>query len=127
MYDNAQYINDRTISATVYGLRVFIPVDPANSDYAALLASGEPIAPAPAPVPVVPSSVTPRQVRLLLLSQGLLSQVESIIASSDEATKITWAYASEFRRDDPLLLALGGQLGLTSEQIDGFFIAASAL
>ena len=127
MYQNPQYINDRTISATVAGLRVFIPVDPANSDYAALLSAGEPIAPAPAPVPVVPSSVTPRQVRLLLLSQGLLAQVESIIAASDEATKITWQYASEFKRDDPLLEALAGQLGLTNEQIDGFFIAAAQI
>jgi hypothetical protein len=75
----------------------------------------------------VPASVTPRQVRLLLLSQNLLSQVEGIIATSDEATKITWAYASEFRRDDPLLEALSQQLGLTTEQVDAFFIAASKL
>jgi hypothetical protein len=78
-------------------------------------------------VPAVPASVTPRQVRLLLLSQNLLSQVEAIIAASDEATKITWSYASEFRRNDPLLLALAGQLGLTSEQVDEFFIAAAAI
>lgn len=78
-------------------------------------------------VPVVPASVTPRQVRLLLLAQNLLPQVEALIASSDEATKITWAYASEFRRTDPLLLALAGQLGLTSEQVDEFFIAAAAI
>lgn len=78
-------------------------------------------------VPKVPASVTPRQVRLLLLSQNLLSQVEAIIAASDEPTKITWQYASEFRRDDPLLTALAQQLGLTSEQVDQFFIAASQL
>ena len=78
-------------------------------------------------VQLVPTSVTPRQVRLLLLSQNLLSQVEAIIAQSDEATKITWQYASEFRRDDPLLVALAQQLGLTDEQVDGFFISAAAL
>lgn len=78
-------------------------------------------------VPVVPASVTPRQVRLLLLSQNLLTQVEAIIAASDEATKITWQYASEFRRNDPLLEALAQQLGLTDEQVDGFFIAAAQL
>ena len=75
----------------------------------------------------VPASVTPRQVRLLLLSQNLLSQVEAIVAASDEATKIAWEYASEFRRDDPLLLALATQLQLTSQQVDDFFIAAGAL
>ena len=65
--------------------------------------------------------------RLLLLSQNLLAQVEAIIAASDEATKITWQYASEFNRNDPLLGALAKQLGLTDEQVDDFFIAAAAL
>ena len=123
----AQYVSERVIRIDRGEETLYVPVDPANSDYAALMASGEPIAPAPAPVPVVPSSVTPRQVRLLLLSQGLLANVESIIAASDEATKITWAYASEFNRNDPLLEALATQLGLTSQQVDDFFIAAAAI
>lgn len=96
-------------------------------EYVAWLEAGNTPLPAAPPVSVVPSSVTSRQVRLLLLSQGLLSQVEAIIAASDEATKITWAYASEFRRNDPLLEGLSEQLGLTSEQVDGFFIAAAAI
>ena len=80
----------------------------------------------PPPV-VVPESVTPRQVRLLLLSQGLLDQVEAMIAQQDQATKITWEFASEFRRDNPILLALAQNLGLTQGQIDEFFIAAAAI
>lgn len=75
----------------------------------------------------VPAAVSPRQVRLLLLSQGLLSQVEAMIAQQDEATRITWQYAETFRRDDPLLNALAQNLGLTPAQIDQFFIKASAL
>lgn len=75
----------------------------------------------------VPASITPRQCRLILMSQGLLSTVEAMIAQQDEATRITWEYALEFRRDDPLLLQLGANLGLTSQQIDEFFIAASQL
>lgn len=75
----------------------------------------------------VPHSVTPRQVRLLLLAQGLLASVEAMIATKDEATKITWQYASEFRRDDPLLAQLAADLGLSSSQVDDFFIAASSL
>lgn len=71
--------------------------------------------------------VTPRQVRLLLLSQGLLPQVTALIAQQDEATRIAWEYASEFRRDDPLLLSLAGNLGLTSQQLDEFFLAAAEL
>lgn len=75
----------------------------------------------------VPASVSPRQVRLLLLQQGLLSSVEAMIAARDAATRITWEYALEFRRDDPLLASLASDLGLTSEQVDDFFISASQL
>lgn len=78
-------------------------------------------------VPPVPESVTPRQVRLLLLSQGLLDEVEAMIAQQDKATQITWQFALEFKRNDPLLEALAANLGLTNEQIDQFFIAAAAL
>lgn len=79
------------------------------------------------PTPSVPKSITPRQCRLLLLQQGLMPQIEAMIAQSTDDVKITWEYALEFRRDDPLLNQLGVNLGLTNEQIDQFFIAASAL
>lgn len=75
----------------------------------------------------VPKSVTPRQVRLLLLSQGLLAQVTALMAEQPEAAQIAWEYASEFRRDDPLLLALAASLNLTEQQLDEFFIAAAAI
>lgn len=75
----------------------------------------------------VPKSITPRQCRLILSQQGMLATVEAIIAGMDEATRITWEYALEFRRDDPLLKQLAGNLGLTDEQIDQFFIAAAQL
>lgn len=79
------------------------------------------------PGPTVPASITPRQCRLVLMAQGLLPTVEAMIAQQDEATRITWEYALEFRRDDPLLLQLAASLQLTSEQIDQFFIAAAQL
>lgn len=82
--------------------------------------------PSPA-TPNIPNSATPRQVRLLLLQQGLLANVNAMIAQQDEATKIAWEYASEFRRDDPLLVSLAQNLGLTSQQVDDFFIAAAAI
>ena len=75
----------------------------------------------------VPKSITPRQCRLLLLQQGLLSEVEKMITAQDEATRITWEYAIEFRRDDPLLNQLAVNLKLSPEQLDQFFIAANAL
>jgi hypothetical protein len=77
--------------------------------------------------PVVPTSITPRQCRLILLQQDLLASVEAMIAQQDEATRITWEFASEFKRDDPLLNQLGIALGLTQQQIDEFFIAAAQI
>lgn len=79
------------------------------------------------PAPATPSAVTSLQVRLLLLQQGLLDQVETMIKAQDRATQITWEFASEFRRDDPLLDKLATNLDLTQPQIDQFFIAAAAL
>lgn len=79
------------------------------------------------PIPVVPLAITPRQCRIELLNRGLLEQVETMIADQDQATRITWEYAVLFERQNPLLLALAANLGLTSEQLDEFFIAAAAL
>ena len=75
----------------------------------------------------VPASVTPRQVRLLLLQKGILASVEAMIAQQDQAAKITWEFATEFKRDDALLNTLGQALGLNSAQIDQFFIEAATL
>lgn len=93
------------------------------------LYDGQTFSSPPEPTVPVPASITPRQCRLILSAQGLLSDVEAMIAQQDEATRITWEYALEFRRDDPLLVQLAANLvpPLTDEQIDQFFIAAAQL
>jgi len=50
-----------------------------------------------------------------------------MISQLDQASQITWEFAIEFRRNDPLLNSLGQALNLTGEQIDQLFIAASQL
>lgn len=77
--------------------------------------------------PQVPKFITPRQCRLLLLRQGLLASVEATIAQSTEDVRISWEYASEFRRDDPILLTFATALGFSDTAIDQFFIAAAQL
>lgn len=79
------------------------------------------------PEKVVPLLVTARQARLLLLQKGLLSTVENMISQRDEASRITWEYATIFERDNPLLTQLSEDLGLTEEEIDEFFIEASRI
>lgn len=83
---------------------------------------------APAPsIPPVPSVVSAAQGRLALLNAGLLDQVKAAVEQADEATKIWFEYATEWRRDNAALNALGTQLGLSSGDIDDLFKVAAAL
>jgi hypothetical protein len=86
-------------------------------------------APPQPPSPPLPpvSSVTPRQARLALLNAGLLSQVQAAVGASEEATKISWDFATVINRDDPLIIAIGSALDLSSEQIDALFESAATL
>jgi hypothetical protein len=83
------------------------------------------------PAPPVPDVISMRQARLVLLSQGLLAQVDATIAAMDEparsAALIEWEYATELRRDNPLVVAMQGAMDLTDEQVDAMFTAGSAI
>jgi hypothetical protein len=75
----------------------------------------------------VPTSVTPRQARLALLSVGLLDKVETAVNAAGGATKITWDYATEVRRDDPMITTIGSSLGLTDAALDLLFRQAALI
>uniref|UniRef100_E6VL45 Uncharacterized protein n=1 Tax=Rhodopseudomonas palustris (strain DX-1) TaxID=652103 RepID=E6VL45_RHOPX len=82
----------------------------------------------PPSIPLAPvASVTPKQARLALLQAGLLDQVEAVIAAGSKADQITWEFATEIRRDDPLLVSIGSGLTLSSDQIDVLFKYAATL
>ena len=80
---------------------------------------------------VVPEKVTMRQARLALHSVGILAQVQPAIDALPEpdrtAAQIEWDYSSEVSRNREFVNMLGGQLGLTGEQIDQLFIQAATL
>ena len=78
-------------------------------------------------VVVVPKSVSMRQARLALLQSKLLDSVESAVTAAGRSAQIEWEFASDVRRDWPLLISLASQLGLTSTQVDDLFIAAANL
>lgn len=82
----------------------------------------------PAPVPEV---VTMRQARQAMLNAGILGQVDSLIAAmpgeEGESARIDWNHARDVKRDWPLIGALGPQMGLTEQQIDGLFIYAGSI
>ncbi|GEM_PF-1666418 len=79
----------------------------------------------------VPQMVTMRQARQAMLFSGILSQVDALIAGmpgeEGESARIDWSHARDVKRDWPLIAALGPQMGLTEQQIDGLFIYAASI
>ena len=75
---------------------------------------------------LVPTSITPRQARLLLFDIGKLDDIEACL-ESDRRSKIEWEFANEIQRDSYLITKIGSALGLTPEQIDDIFISANKL
>lgn len=77
--------------------------------------------------------LTASQMRLGLVTNGIsLSQVEAAIAAIEDpqdkaVAEIEWEYASQFLRTHPLIEQIGAALGLTPEQIDAMWEAASEL
>lgn len=87
--------------------------------------------PPPEPTPI-PTSVTMRQARIALLKQGLLDNVEPILASiPDElerrAAQIAWEYSASVERDHPLIAALALGLSLQESDVDALFELAASL
>lgn len=78
-----------------------------------------------------PKSCSMRQARLALLGAGLLPQINDALAAmpgiEGDAARIEWEFATEVRRDSSLVSGLSATLGLSSEQLDGLFVAASEL
>ena len=71
-------------------------------------------------------SLTPRQLRLKLLSIGLLDDVEALCAT-DRAMSIWFEYSLDFQRSHEMIVAMGTQLGMSESDMDNFFIEASKL
>lgn len=92
--------------------------------------------PEPEPEPLTPEQAlaaeraamvcSPAQMRLTLAGAGLLGTVQAIADANPQAA-ILWEYATQIRRNSPLIDALGGANGFEPEQIDDLFRAAMAL
>lgn len=75
----------------------------------------------------VPPAVSMRQARLALHAANLLASVETAIEQADMTARIEWEYATELRRDHPLVAQLGQTLELSEAEIDDLFTTASQL
>ena len=107
----------------------FIPMDDGNQDYQEYLRWLVGGGVAESYTEHIPYSITQRQMRLTLLEQGMYDQVEGIIdailGDEGKAAKISWTWAQEIKRDNPLLLQLAAVLGLSDEAVDSLFLSAS--
>jgi hypothetical protein len=71
---------------------------------------------------------TPWQIRKALNAQGLRTGVEAVIAAStDQALKDGWEFASAFRSDDPFVISMGATLGKSEAQTAELIQYASTL
>lgn len=77
--------------------------------------------------PLIVSSVSARQFRLMLRRAGLLDQVKAWVAQQDGETQDAFEYSGTFVKDSPMMLAGFAAMGFTAQQIDGFFAAAAQL
>jgi hypothetical protein len=73
------------------------------------------------------SSITPRQVRLQLTAIGMRQAVEDYVASSAQDVKDWWEFSTSIERNAPLLVTTAALLGMSSTQLDQFFVEASKL
>lgn len=96
------------------------------------------IKPTPSVEPVVvPQSVTRRQAIQVLINHGLLANVQPVIDSLDDGTpeglkakqtaQNEWDNSTEFLRGRPLVIQIGGAIGLDATGLDDLFIEAATL
>jgi hypothetical protein len=75
----------------------------------------------------IPTSITPRQIRLHLTAIGLRQAVEDYVASASLDIKDWWEFSLSYERNNELLISTATALGMTSEQLDQFFVEANKL
>jgi hypothetical protein len=76
---------------------------------------------------VVPAEVSPIKARRALRAVGILPVVEAALAQAGPQAQETWEYAITIPRNEPMLLSIAGQLGMTSAELDAIFILAEGL
>lgn len=80
----------------------------------------------------VPQEISLRQARELMIRRGMFDSVEATINGIEDSVQQAIVrnyleYATKFYRDNALLIQLGTALGMTSDDLDNFFIEASVL
>ncbi|HDZ4932029.1 TPA: hypothetical protein RTF98_000316 [Campylobacter jejuni] len=69
----------------------------------------------------IPRKITIRQAKLALLEAGLLDDIETMMQSAPKAIQINWEYATEFERENELILFFQQQAKLSDEFVNELF------
>lgn len=119
--------NNIAIGAQIDGIYMSVPIDMNNKYYRAIIESGIEIEPYIDPTPTTPNFVSNYQGRAALINQGLFDTVNNYIQNlgTSSLEYQAWEYATNFYRDSPFITSISSALGLTSDQVDQLFIAAS--
>lgn len=76
---------------------------------------------------IVPAEVTSAQAVVALQRRGLLSQVETVIADYPADVQIWYHRARTWQRNNPYVLGIAIELGLSDDEVDDLFIYAKTL
>ena len=77
---------------------------------------------------MIPASITPTQGRILLKQMGLLDQVNAMVENAgDPALQIYWEYSLSWDRENPYISSMANLLGMGEEDLENFYIQASAI
>lgn len=76
---------------------------------------------------IVPTTITPLQVRLALNQSGLRAQVNAYVATLSQDEQDKWEYATTIERTNATLVAGTAALGMSPAQVDQLFQTASTL
>lgn len=80
-----------------------------------------------AAAPPPPAVVSPLQMRLALRAAGLIDPAATAIEQLGPAEQDAWEYATEIRRDSPLVALIAAALGIDDAALDALFRTAAAI
>ena len=127
------YTEHGAIDATIDGLRMTVPNDLGNRHRQMIAeweAEGNTI-PAYVPPPVTLPDLAPYQFRAMLTLSGNQADLDAFIAALPEPNKTIaqskMEYSLTFRRNNDLVMAAQGALGLTEQELDVLWLQASLI
>jgi hypothetical protein len=111
---SAQWANEAQTMASVItdNGEIFVPADPANKDWQRVLDSAVEIAPYSPPAPPPVNMVKRGWLRAALIRTGKLAAVEAAVATLGAEQQDLWQSATEFRIDDPDIVAIAAALSI---------------